>query len=298
MPNSTLLSQIDALEREIQEKKEQLTELRKSVPDKLVKNYSFETSDTRKISLIELFGDKDELIVIHNMGKSCSYCTMWADGFNGVYHHLVSKVGFVLASPDPPSTQENIAAERNWKFPMFSTTGSSFTEDMGFQNGKSLKPGVSTFYKDENDNIYLYAQAPFGPGDDFCNTWPLFDLLPSGSADVVAKKKLNNNSPFQLTNNVAIGVKDFEKAIKFYINVLGMQMEKTVGNEMKLSISGTNFYVEKSDHNNTFFEFAVEDFESAKELLLQNNCIITQEYSDKSLMLEDPYGLKFHLFQV
>jgi len=298
MPNSVLLSQIETLEKEILEKKDQLTELRKSVPDKLVKNYSFETSNPQKTTLLELFGDKKELILIHNMGKSCSYCTMWADGFNGVFHHLIEKAGFALASPDSPAIQENIAAERKWYFPMVSTRGSSFTTDMGFQHDNSLLPGVSTFYKDEDNNIYLHSQAPLGPGDDFCSTWPLFDLLRSGASDVIAKKKLNNHSAFQMTNNIAVGVKDVEKAVEFYENIIGMKKVKTLENEMKLSISGTNFYIEENDENNTFFEFAVEDFESTKNSLLDNNCTITKEFSDTSIMIADPYGIKFHLFQV
>lgn len=297
MSDSVLLSQIKALEKEILEKKARLTELRKSIPDKLVKNYSFDTSNSKKTTLLELFGDKNELFIIHNMGKSCSYCTMWADGFNGIFHHLVSKAGFVVATPDSPDTQDNIAAERRWKFPMISTRGTSFTEDMGFQKGISPMPGVSTFYKDEENNIYLYSQAPFGPGDDFCSTWPLFDLLRSGASDVVAKKKLNNQSSFQLTNNIAIGVKDYEKAIEFYENIIGMQKEEMMQNEAKFSISGTNFYIEESDQNNTFFEFAVEDFESTKKTLLDNGCTITEEFSNTSVMVKDPFGMKFHLFQ-
>ena len=90
---------------------------------------------------MDLFGDKNELFVVHNMGKSCSYCTMWADGFNGIYHHLIDQASFVVASPDTPETQENFAAERNGDFPYF-IKESSFTEDLGFQKGKSMLPGL------------------------------------------------------------------------------------------------------------------------------------------------------------
>jgi predicted dithiol-disulfide oxidoreductase (DUF899 family) len=37
----------------------------------------------KKVRLSSLFGKKDELILIDNMGQGCPYCTMWADGFNG-----------------------------------------------------------------------------------------------------------------------------------------------------------------------------------------------------------------------
>ncbi|MBO1912577.1 DUF899 family protein, partial [Microvirga sp. 3-52] len=154
-------------------------------------------------------------------GKSCSYCTMWADGFNGIYHHLIDQASFVVASPDAPEVQENFAAERKWRFPMISVKESLFTKELGFQKGKSMLPGVSTFRKDDQGLIYLHAQAPFGPGDDYCVTWSLFDLLPSGAKDVEVKNKILTDSDFQLTNNIAIGVTNYEDAIQFYKTIFG-----------------------------------------------------------------------------
>ena len=297
MERSNLLTQIKLLENDILEKKKQLAELRQSVPEQLISNYEFVSSTGNKISLLDLFGNKNELIVIHNMGKSCSYCTMWADGFNGVYHHLIGKTSFVVSSPNAPEVQENFAAERKWRFPMISVKGSTFNEDLGFQNGNSVIPGVSTFRKDEQGLIYLHAQSPIGPGDDYCVTWSLFDLLPSGSKDVKVSKKIHTNSEFQLTNNIAIGVTDYENAIQFYQTILGMKVEQTFENETKLSMSGTNFYIEKSSNNSVFFEFAVENFESIKQTLLENGCKVTKEYNEQSVMIADPFGFKFHLFE-
>lgn len=61
--------------------------------------YNFITSDGSKKSLAELFGDQKYLFTIHNMGKHCSYCTMWADGFNDTYKYIQKKGAFVLISP-------------------------------------------------------------------------------------------------------------------------------------------------------------------------------------------------------
>ena len=296
MERSNLLNQIEQLEREIYEKKKQLSNLRLSLPEQQIRNYEFELTSNGKVSLLDLFGDKNELFVIHNMGKDCSYCTMWADGFNGVYHHLIDQASFVVATPDAPEVQENFKAERKWRFPMISVKESSFTDDLGFQKGKSMLPGVSTFRKDDHGLIYLHAQAPFGPGDDYCVTWSLFDLLPSGAKDVKVKK-IHSDSGFQLTNNVAIGVTDYEDAILFYQTVFGMKVEKTFENETMLSMSGTNFFIEKAESNTVFFEFAVDNVESAKRILLENGCKITKEYNEKSLMIIDPFGMSFHLFE-
>ena len=40
-------------------------------------------SEVGPVRLSELFGEHDDLVIIHNMGASCRYCTLWADGFSG-----------------------------------------------------------------------------------------------------------------------------------------------------------------------------------------------------------------------
>jgi predicted dithiol-disulfide oxidoreductase (DUF899 family)/predicted enzyme related to lactoylglutathione lyase len=295
---SSIVNEIEHLEQEILEKKKQLAQLRKSLPEQKVENYHFVTSEKQTVTLLDLFKDKDELIVIHNMGRGCNYCTMWADGFNGVYHHLIEKAAFALSSPDAPEVQEDIAAERGWRFPMVSTIGTSFKTDFGFEKDGYYYPGVSTFRRDEEGNIYHHAKAPLGPGDDYNVVWHLFDLLPSGSEDFQPKKKYNKEFPFQFTNNVAIQVKDYEKAIHFYENIIGMKMERSFQNETKFSIAGLNFFIENSDGENVFFELAVDDFDGAKNTLIEKGCTITKEFHDKSIMVSDPFGMKFHLFEV
>ncbi|WP_219914464.1 DUF899 family protein [Thalassobacillus sp. CUG 92003] len=290
-------AEIVQLENELHEKKQRLAELRQNVPEVKVENYPFLTAQGERVTLQELFHDKKELIVIHNMGKSCSYCTMWADGFNGVYHHIKTKAAFVVATPDTPPVQADFAAVRRWTFPIISTTGSRFTEDMGFAEHGRNRPGVSTFRLDQNGDVYRIAQARFGPGDNFCSVWHLFDLLPSGSTDFRPASKITSESPFELTNNIAIQVHDYENALDFYENTMGMKVEKIFDNETKLSISGVNLYLENNESGRVYFELTVENIEKSREMLLNAGCNITKEYSSKSLMISDPYGLKFHLYE-
>ncbi|MUK89818.1 DUF899 domain-containing protein [Ornithinibacillus sp. L9] len=297
MSQEEIINQMKELEQEILAKKQKLTELRRSIPYQKVENYQFIISMNKKVSLLDLFGDKNELIVIQNMGKSCSYCTMWADGFNGVYHHIIKKAAFVVASPDKPEVQDAFAAERRWQFPMISTIDTTFKEDFGFKRNNNYHPGVSTFTKDANGEIYHVANAPFGPGDDFCAIWHLFDLLPTGSSNFHPKRAINQTTDFQLTNNIAIQVKNYHDALTFYTKVFGMEKVDDLDSEVKLQFAGNYFYVEDNDSNNIFFEFAVSDFPQAKKLLLENGCQITKKYNEKSIMISDPYGLKFHVFE-
>jgi predicted dithiol-disulfide oxidoreductase (DUF899 family) len=297
MKASELLSEIDALEQELAEKKNRLMRLRKSVPRNEVNNYVFRDSTNNEISLQELFGDKNELIVVQNMGKSCSYCTMWADGFNGVYHHIIEKAAFVVATPDSPAIQDAFAAERRWQFPMISTNGTTFKEDLGFEKNGNQHPGVSTFQRDEEGRMYHVANAPFGPGDDFCSVWYLFDLLPSGSTGFHPKRAMTKNAEYHLTNNIAVQVKNKQEAVHFYTNILGMKQVQESTQETKLLFGGHHFYVEESNDLNVYFEFATKDVEKSRLELLDNGCTITKQFSDKSMMIQDPYGMNFHLFE-
>jgi predicted dithiol-disulfide oxidoreductase (DUF899 family) len=146
------------------------------------RDYVFATPDGA-VRLGELFRGKPDLFVIHNMGKSCPYCTLWADGFNGVYHHLADRAGFAVSSPDAPAVQKAFAASRGLRFPMVSHQGTSFAAEMGYlSESGSFRPGISAFRR-EGARILRVSDAPFSPGDDFCSFWHVLDLLPEGAGD-------------------------------------------------------------------------------------------------------------------
>ena len=166
---------------------EEIRELQKTVEPQPVPDYVFEGWSGR-VRLTELFGDKRDLFVIHNMGTSCRYCTMWADGFNGVYGHLADRAAFVLATPNTPEVQKQFARSRDWRFPMVSHAGNSFTRDMGYRLQKGDEegedssrwvPGVSAFQLREGAVVRV-SDTDLGPSDDFCAVWHLLDMLPEG----------------------------------------------------------------------------------------------------------------------
>lgn len=172
--------QMNDYRQKIAELREDMRKVQASVEPVAVDDYRFSTVDGA-VRLSELFGDKDDLFVIHNMGASCPYCTLWADGFNGLYDHLQDRAAFVLASPDQPEAQQKFAKGRGWRFPIVCCEASSFAADMGYQSAaEGWLPGVSVFRK-EGDKILRVSDAHFGPGDDFCNIWHFIDLLPAGT---------------------------------------------------------------------------------------------------------------------
>ena len=123
------------------------------------------------------------------MGASCAHCTLWADGFNGIYPHLADRAAFVVVSPDPPAAQQKFAASRGWRFPMVSHQGTSFAADMGYRSEKGgWLPGISVFRRD-GKRILRVADAPLESGDDYCALWHMFDMLEGGRGDWAPKLK-------------------------------------------------------------------------------------------------------------
>jgi predicted dithiol-disulfide oxidoreductase (DUF899 family) len=178
---SDLDRMIDNTEARIGELQKNLAELRARRPHEPVKDYEFRDWSGAPCRLSQLFGAQRDLIVVHNMGARCNYCTLWADGFNGLRPHLESRAAFVVTSPDPVELQRSFAHQRGWRFRMVSAHGTPFFAEMGFTDGVGdPMPGASTFQRQTDGTILRIQRAEFGPGDQFCAAWHLFDLLAGG----------------------------------------------------------------------------------------------------------------------
>lgn len=177
--------EIDALHAQIDALKKQLSAARRAAVPQPVRDYTFANPDGSPVTLRALFDAKRDLVVIHNMGKACVYCTLWADGLRGYTDHLSDRAALVLSSPDEPAVLRAFAVSRAWRFRCVSTQGgtSGFSRDMGFEpEPDRYWPGVSAFRLQDDGTIVRTGKAQFGPGDDFCAVWPLMDLLHLGDA--------------------------------------------------------------------------------------------------------------------
>jgi len=182
MPYKEDMARLASFREQIAGIRQRMREVQVSLEPEVVADYEFSTPDGPR-SLSALFADKRDLFVIHNMGASCLYCTLWADGFNGIYPHIADRAAFVVASPDPPESQRRFAEARGWRFPMVSHHGISFAADMGYRSeNRGWLPGVSVFRRDGN-RIVRVSDTNFHPNDDFCTLWQFLELLPDGPAD-------------------------------------------------------------------------------------------------------------------
>ena len=180
MSNEETKQKLGELYQQLMEVRSSMLELQKGVEPEPVEDYELETCDgKRRVS--SFFGEHDTLFLIHNMGSHCAYCTLWADGFNGVIDHLQDRAGFVLTNPESPEKQRDFAKSRGWRFPMASLGNSTLAADLGYDLGEGeLMPGVSVLKKRGDGSIAKVADTPFGPGDPYCAVFNLFDLIPDG----------------------------------------------------------------------------------------------------------------------
>lgn len=178
--NEAALHELKAIGEQMAALRVRASELHRLGAVASVSDYAFQSA-TGEVRLSELFGEHTDLMVVHNMGRSCDYCSLWADGFSGLTNQLESRTAFVLVSPDPLPLLSETARLRGWTFKVVSSQGTSFFKDMGFEDAEGNPwPGVSTFSRESDGTVRRVASAPFGPGDDYCAIWHLFDLLDSG----------------------------------------------------------------------------------------------------------------------
>lgn len=161
--------------------KKRLTDAQRALPPEPVQDWELRRTDGTPVRLSELFAEHNDLVVVHNMGAGCNHCTLWADGFRGYHDHIARRCAFVLCSNDEPAAAKAFAEQRGWNFPVVSGARSDFKAAMGFASPEGKPwPGVSAFHKHADGTIIRTGSAPWGPGDDYCLVWPLFDLLADG----------------------------------------------------------------------------------------------------------------------
>ena len=175
---SAAAEEIAALSGQIFELTNRLHELQKAHSAGPVPNYTFETQNGAS-TLLDLFGDQDTLMLIHNMGQGCRWCTVWGDGFNGFLPHLESAMSVVLVSKDAPAIQRRFANSRGWRFRLASHGGGDYIQEQSAQAGVDNMPGVVVYERD-GDTITRKNSAVFGPGDLYCSLWHLLALAGLG----------------------------------------------------------------------------------------------------------------------
>ena len=168
------MTEAEKLELEIMEKAHKLAALRRDEAGAEVTDYVFETANG-DVRLSDLFSGRDRLLMIHNMGQGCRYCTLWADGINGVLDHLEDALAVAMVSKDPPDVQRRMALDRGWKFRMVSHGGGAYMAEQ-CTNGEHANIPGATIYERQSGKILRRGRTGFGPGDLYSPVWHFLAL--------------------------------------------------------------------------------------------------------------------------
>jgi len=152
--------------------------------------------DSIAVSLVELFGDHDELIVYHVMfhpddDEACPMCSSIVDGFTGIARHIDTRCALAVVAKAPIDKFRSWGRTRGWHgLRLVSSYDNTFTNDLGTEGSQGAHvPAVSVFTRNGSIVHHRYTQsADFadrtnGGVDQIWPIWHLIDLLPSGRTD-------------------------------------------------------------------------------------------------------------------
>jgi predicted dithiol-disulfide oxidoreductase (DUF899 family) len=177
---------------------------------KLDKNYEFEGPEG-KVTLLELFADRRQLIVYHFMfdpawDKGCPGCTKLVNALGDLSMLNERDTTFVLVSRAPLEKLEKYKAEQGWKRRWVSSFGSDFNYDFHVTQDKKVVPleynyrsqsdmedrhkeepwflegeshGLSVFFRIDDDVYHTYSTYARGC-ESITDSYSLLDVTPYG----------------------------------------------------------------------------------------------------------------------
>ncbi len=194
-----------AREKDFTHVRDALSAARRDLPwVKVDKNYVFDGPDG-KVSLTDLFDGRSQLIVYHFMfgpdwEQGCPSCSFVADHIDGSTIHLAHRDVTLLAVSRAPFVKIAAFKQRmGWKFNWVSSFSNDFNRDyhvsftkdelakgkVDYNFAKTEFPvdeahGVSTFYKDENGELF-HAYSSYARGCDMLvGAYNYLDIAPKG----------------------------------------------------------------------------------------------------------------------
>lgn len=158
--------------------------------------------EPRPVTLVELFGEHDELIVYHLMfhpddDEACPMCSSIVDGLRGIAHHIGQRCGLAVAARAPIGKLRAWGRTRGWDgLRLVSCSDNDFAAYLGTEGSKGGQvPAVSVFSRQGSTVHHRYTQsADFEDGtgggvDLIWPIWHLVDLLPTGRTDWLPDNK-------------------------------------------------------------------------------------------------------------
>jgi predicted dithiol-disulfide oxidoreductase (DUF899 family) len=151
------------------------------------KKYVFE-GPKGKVSLLDLFEGRHQLIIYHFMFApdvegwplaGCPGCSMVVDHIGPLAHLQARNTSLVLVSRAPLANLESYKRRMGWSVPWFSSGGTDFNEDFGLTTPEGETFGLSVFLRKGDAVFQTYFTNARGV-EVVVSSFVLLDLTPFG----------------------------------------------------------------------------------------------------------------------
>lgn len=201
--------QLLAEEKALTKEYDRLNAKRRRLPMvKVEKSYTFSGADGKK-SLLDLFGDKVQLILYHFMfapdwEKGCDGCTGLINAMGDMSTLAKRNTSMVMVSKAPFAKLAAYQEEQGWTIPWYSSESCDFNDDFGvtldpargpvsynYKVGDKAAewirkldkptemPGTSVFFRVGDEVFHTYSTFARG-GESLTDSYRLLDITPYG----------------------------------------------------------------------------------------------------------------------
>lgn len=164
-------------------------ERRRQPMTRVKQNYTFDGPDG-KVTLLDLFGDRPQLIVYHFMfapgvhgwpDAGCPGCSMFVDNIGKfTLTHLAARhTSFAAVSRGPIEKLAAYKHRMSWSFPWVSSVSNSFNDDYGLSTKEGEHHGLSVFLRQGSDLFRTYFTTARGV-EALGSVWTFLDVTPYG----------------------------------------------------------------------------------------------------------------------
>jgi predicted dithiol-disulfide oxidoreductase (DUF899 family) len=165
-----------------------LTAERRRLPMvRIEKNYVFE-GPGGKVSLLDLFEGRRQLIIYHFMfapdvdgwpSAGCPGCSMVVDNIGHLAHLHARDTSLALVSRAPLANLESYKKRMGWTVPWFSSAGTDFNADFGVTTPEGETFGLSVFLRVGDNVFHTYFITDRGV-EVLDGNFTLLDMTPFG----------------------------------------------------------------------------------------------------------------------
>jgi len=154
---------------------------------RIEKDYVFEGANG-KVSLLDLFEGRRQLIIYHFMfapdvdgwpSAGCPGCSLVVDNIGHLAHLHARDTSLALVSRAPLAKLESYKQRMGWTVPWFSSAGTDFNDDFGVTTAEGENFGLSVFLREGESVFHTYFTTARGV-EVLLSTFTLLDMTPLG----------------------------------------------------------------------------------------------------------------------